>query len=262
VAELTARCPRCKDVITATPNAERAFVCPQCGIRLKAAATPTVSAPAPTAVAPGIPLPRTESGLLLAELRSLQRGQEESLRILRQVLGIVRLRLAPDGGGQLATGSHDLSSILAEVGAEALAMSPPTPVPARRPKTVLLIDDDNEARRVARAALEVAQVPVRAVADGKAAIAAIAAEKPDVIVLELGLPEPMAGRDVINTIKATMEWVGIPIVLYTRLPIASQKEARAIHGADDLITKGASAVDALVARVTQILRIEAHAREA
>jgi CheY-like chemotaxis protein/DNA-directed RNA polymerase subunit RPC12/RpoP len=249
VAELTARCPRCKDLITATPSAERVFVCPRCGTRLKAAATPTVSAQAPAAAAPGIPLPPTESGLLLAELRSLQRGQEESLRILRQVLGIVRWRLAPEGAA------------LAEVGAEALAMSPHTPVPTRRPKTVLLIDDDNEARRAARAALEVAQVPVRAVADGKAAIAAIAAEKPDVIVLELALPEPMAGRDVINTIKATMEWVGIPIVLYTRLPIASQKEARAIHGADDLITKGASAVETLVARVTQILQIEARARE-
>ena len=237
MAELTARCPRCNDLITATPDAERVFVCPRCGTRLKAAA------------APGIPLPPTESGLLLAELRSLQKGQEESLRILRQVLGIVRSRLAPDGAA------------LADVGAEALAMSPRTPVPTRRSKTVLLIDDDHEARRAARAALEGAHVPVRAVADGKTAIAAIAAEKPDVIVLELGLPEPMGGRDVINTIKATMEWVGIPIVLYTRLPIPSQKEARAIHGADDLVTKGASAVEALVARVTQILQIEARARE-
>ena len=250
MAELTVRCPRCQGLITATPNPESHFICPQCGTRLKAAGAPTVSADARTAAAPGTPLPPTEAGLLLAELRSLQRGQEETLRILRQVLGSVRLRLAPAGADRLP-----------EVGAEALVMSPPTPMPTRRQKTVLLIDDDNEARRAARAALEGAHVPVRAVADGKAAIAAIAAAKPDVIVLELGLPEPMAGRDVINTIKATMEWVGIPIVLYTRLPIASQKEARTIHGADDLITKGHSAVEALVARVTEILQLEAHARE-
>jgi two-component system KDP operon response regulator KdpE len=136
-------------------------------------------------------------------------------------------------------------------------MSRHPPVPTRRrQKTVLLVDDDNAARREAEAAFEAAHVPVRAVADGKAAIAAIATEKPDVIVLELGLPEPMTGRDVINMIKATMEWVGIPIVLYTRLPIESQKEARAIHGADDLITKGSSAVEGLVARVIQIFQRE------
>ena len=36
----------------------------------------------------------------------------------------------------------------------------------------------------------------------------------------------MPGKDVVNVIKATMEWVDVPIVLYTRIPIESQKEAR------------------------------------
>ena len=45
---------------------------------------------------------------------------------------------------------------------------------------------------------------------------AIAAEKPDVIALELDIGGSMAGKDVINMIKATMEWVDIPILLYTR----------------------------------------------
>ena len=36
----------------------------------------------------------------------------------------------------------------------------------------------------------------------------------------------MAGKDVVNMIKATMEWVDIPIVLYTRAAIANQKDAR------------------------------------
>jgi DNA-binding response OmpR family regulator len=126
----------------------------------------------------------------------------------------------------------------------------------RRRKTVLLIDHDDGARREASAAFEAAHVPVRTVADGRAAIAAFTAEKPDVIVLELGLPDPMSGRDVINVIKATMEWVGIPIVLYTVLPIESQEEARTIHGADDLVPKGPGQVEALVARVIQIFQRE------
>jgi CheY-like chemotaxis protein len=101
-----------------------------------------------------------------------------------------------------------------------------------------------------------AQVPVRAVADGRTAMSTIAMEKPDVIILELGLSEPMTGKDVINMIKATMEWVDIPIVLYTRLPIKSQQEARTIHGADELILKGAVNVDTLVARAIQIFQRE------
>ena len=46
------------------------------------------------------------------------------------------------------------------------------------------------------------------------------------IALELDLGGAMAGKDVINMIKATMEWVDIPIILYTRVAVESQKEAR------------------------------------
>jgi hypothetical protein len=64
----------------------------------------------------------------------------------------------------------------------------------------------------------------------------------------------MAGKDVVNVIKATMEWVDIPIVLYTRLPIPSQKEARQIHGADELVAKSPNGVEALVMRVISLFR--------
>jgi DNA-binding response OmpR family regulator len=96
-------------------------------------------------------------------------------------------------------------------------------------------------------------VPIRAVADGNAGIQAIAAEKPDVIALELDIGGSMAGKDVIDMIKATMEWVDIPILLYTRVPLDSQKEARTVHGADDLVLKR-SGPAALVARVITIFR--------
>jgi CheY-like chemotaxis protein len=130
---------------------------------------------------------------------------------------------------------------------------PLAPVRTRRRKTVLLIDDDPATREAAVAELEQAQVPVRAVADGNAGIQAIATEKPDVIAIELGLAGSMAAKDVINMIKATMEWVDIPILLYTRLPLESQKQARAEHGADDLVLKR-SGPAALVSRVITIFR--------
>src|SRR5262249_55807016 len=127
------------------------------------------------------------------------------------------------------------------------------PLRSRQRKSVLLIDDDDESRRAAIEAFEPADVPVRVAPDGSAGVAWIAMEKPDVIVLELGLSGPMAGKDVINMIKATMEWVDIPIVLYTRVPVASQKEARTVHGADEYVLKEAGA-DTLVGRVVRLFR--------
>jgi hypothetical protein len=54
-------------------------------------------------------------------------------------------------------------------------------------------------------------------------------------------------------IKATMEWVDIPILLYTRATIASQKEARQIHGADELVPKG-NGPAALVSKIVSLFR--------
>jgi DNA-binding response OmpR family regulator len=81
----------------------------------------------------------------------------------------------------------------------------------------------------------------------------MAAEKPDVIALELGLGGDMGGKDLVNMIKATMEWVDIPIILWTREGVATQKEARQIHGADEVVQKSAGPA-ALVARVITAFR--------
>jgi hypothetical protein len=54
-------------------------------------------------------------------------------------------------------------------------------------------------------------------------------------------------------IKATMEWVDIPIVLWTREAVPNQKEARQVHGADEVVPKSGGAA-ALVARVITLFR--------
>jgi DNA-binding response OmpR family regulator len=54
-------------------------------------------------------------------------------------------------------------------------------------------------------------------------------------------------------IKATMEWVDIPIVLWTRENVSNQREARQIHGADEVVAKSAGPA-ALVARVISLFR--------
>ena len=63
----------------------------------------------------------------------------------------------------------------------------------------------------------------------------------------------MGGKDLVNMVKATMEWVDIPIMLWTREAVANQKEARQIHGADEVVPKSGGAA-ALVARVINVFR--------
>jgi CheY-like chemotaxis protein len=189
-----------------------------------------------------VPSPAVPVGLesLFEELRAMRAVQDEILALLKN-------RLAPGEPASIADDGA-FSGPDADV-------PPPSPVVrSRRRKTVLLIDDDPSSRIAALQALELAEVPTRTAPDGNAGLAAIAHEKPDVIVLELGIDGAMSGKDVVNMVKATMEWVDVPIILYTRVPIESQKEARTIHGADELVQKGPDGPSQLVTRVVALFR--------
>jgi CheY-like chemotaxis protein len=168
--------------------------------------------------------------LLLNEMRVVRSVQEEILAALR-VAAVSAVPAVP-------------------VGEEGPAL---TPIRVRRRKTVVLIDDDEKTRAAAVAELQQADVPVRACADGDAGLAAIAEDKPDVIVLEHAIKGKTEGRDVINMIKATMEWVDIPIILWTREEVASQKDVHRIHGADEVVHKSAGP-QALLTRVITVFR--------
>jgi CheY-like chemotaxis protein len=227
------QCPKCRSSFDATPDAEGLFSCPSCGARLRS----RPAAAASTSPTPASPPPAPALDAILAELRAMRSLQEEVLSLLRA---------SHEGGAAGETPGR---------AAEDEAAVAPRPVlRARRQKTVLLIDDQDESRKAAVAALEQARVPTRGFPDGPRGLEGLAAERPDVIVLELAIGGAMAGRDVINMIRATMEWVDIPIVLYTRLPVESQKEARTVHGADDVVLKGPGSADALVAHVIQLFR--------
>ena len=231
------KCPKCDGSFTGAPDAEGFFHCPQCGAKLRSRQqTPPANPPATSTTAPPNPSagpPGATLDLVLGEVRAVRRVQEEILALLRS--------------------AHSSADVDAGPAADSLDELPPT-IRARRAKSVLVIDDQDETREAVVAALEQAQVPTRAAVDGPRGLEAIAAERPDVIALELAIGGAMAGKDIINMIKATMEWIDIPIVLWTRLPIESQKEARTVHGADEVVRKGPGAEEALVARAIQLFR--------
>jgi len=177
--------------------------------------------------------------LVLQEVRAVRETQE---RILRAIAELRRASTAAPAGAEGDGEGTDLP--------EEPAFSP---IRDGQRKSVMLIDDDPATREAAVAELQRAEVPVRVFDDGNAALSAIAQEKPDVIALEIGLGGAMGGKDLVNLIKATMEWVDIPIVLWTREGVTTQKEARQIHGADEVVPKSGGPA-ALLACVINVFR--------
>ncbi len=245
-------CPRCKAPLGTVTDTDKIITCGGCGARLvtrpsRAKQPPTpppgpTPAPPPSALrTPPPPLAAADAPPSLAEtlealvreVRALRQGQE-------RVLALLESRGGTPPGRDVDGDEEDEATALA-------------PIRAGSRKSVVLIDDDPATREAALAELKQADVPVRAFTDGNSGISGIAEQKPDVIVLELGLDGQMAGKDVINMIKATMEWVDIPIVLWTRVGVANQKEARLVHGADEIVPKTAGA-GALVGRIINIFR--------
>ncbi|HEX9267328.1 MAG TPA: response regulator transcription factor [Candidatus Limnocylindria bacterium] len=116
-------------------------------------------------------------------------------------------------------------------------------------KTVMVVDDEPKIVQLARDYLEHAGFAVVVAYDGKAALATARAEKPDLVVLDLGLPE-LDGLDVARRLRGESN---VPIVMLTGRSEESDKLVGLELGADDYVTKPFSPKE-LVARVRAVLR--------
>ncbi len=116
-------------------------------------------------------------------------------------------------------------------------------------KTVLVIDDEVKIVQLLRDYLERAGFRVLAAHNGKTALAAARSEKPDLIILDLGLPE-MDGLDVTRALRKDSN---VPIIMLTARSEESDKLIGLELGADDYVTKPFSPKE-LVARVRVVFR--------
>ena len=116
-------------------------------------------------------------------------------------------------------------------------------------KTILVVDDEPKIVQLARDYLERAGYSVLTAHDGKSTLAVVRAEKPDLIVLDLGLPQ-MDGLDVTRAIRKDSS---VPIIILTARTEETDKLVGLELGADDYITKPFSPKE-LVARVRAVLR--------
>ena len=114
---------------------------------------------------------------------------------------------------------------------------------------VLVVDDEPKVSRIARDYLEKNGFRVVTAADGQSALIAARKEKPDLIILDLMLPN-IDGREVCKTIRRESD---VPIIMLTALAEEIDQVTGLEIGADDYITKPFSP-RTLVARVRALLR--------
>ena len=116
-------------------------------------------------------------------------------------------------------------------------------------RTILIVDDEPRIRLVVRGALDEDDMRILEAATGHDAITRAQAERPDLVILDLGLPD-MTGLAVCERLRDT---TGAPILVLSARHSEDEKALLLDHGADDYVTKPFSTVE-LQARVRALLR--------
>jgi DNA-binding response OmpR family regulator len=116
-------------------------------------------------------------------------------------------------------------------------------------RTILVVDDEPRIVKIARDYLERAGFRVLSAGDGRVALTMVRSAKPDLIVLDLALPE-MDGLDVTRALRRDSE---VPIIMLTARDDEADRLIGLELGADDYIVKPFSPKE-LVARVRAVLR--------
>jgi len=117
------------------------------------------------------------------------------------------------------------------------------------PGLVLLVDDEPPIRRLLRTLFEMAGWRVAEAETAGAALDAVAVRRPELVVLDLGLPD-ISGADVLRRLR---EWTQTPVIVLS-VRADEQEKVRLLElGADDYITKPFGSAE-LIARARTVLR--------
>ncbi|MCM0082851.1 response regulator [Geomonas sp. Red32] len=114
---------------------------------------------------------------------------------------------------------------------------------------ILVIDDEAAIQRFLKTALDTADFSVHQAADAHSGLAAAVAVRPDLILLDLGLPD----LDGIEVIRRIREWSQVPIIVLSVREREDDKVKALDTGADDYLTKPFGVAE-LLARVKVALR--------
>jgi CheY-like chemotaxis protein len=116
---------------------------------------------------------------------------------------------------------------------------------------VLLVDDDDVVRRTVRLALEPIGWQVSEAENGEVALQALAAARPDAIILDLMMPK-MDGFEFVRQVRARADWRDIPVVVLTAKELTDEDRNRLNGGVERVIQK--SERDEMLRQLTGELR--------
>jgi signal transduction histidine kinase/CheY-like chemotaxis protein len=117
-----------------------------------------------------------------------------------------------------------------------------------RPGTVLMVEDDEGQRQRVRSILEAQGWTVKEAANGRLALEALAGGVPDIVLLDLMMPE-MDGFQVVAALQENPAWRSIPVVVVTALELTAEDRQRLNRGVEHIVSKNASTPADLMARI-------------
>jgi signal transduction histidine kinase/CheY-like chemotaxis protein len=122
-----------------------------------------------------------------------------------------------------------------------------------RPTRILLVEDDDVQRERVREWLEGQPWIVQEAANGREALARLQAEKPDVILLDLMMPE-MDGFAVVAALQKQPEWRDIPVIVITSLDLDAKDRERLNSGVQSVLVKETFRPAELVERIRRLVQ--------
>lgn len=124
--------------------------------------------------------------------------------------------------------------MVAAASGQSLMSDVPGAAPApERATRVLVVDDEPQLLRALRINLAARHYDVDTADDGESALRSAAARPPDLVVLDLGLPD----MDGVEVIRALRGWTPVPIIVLSGRAGSSDKVHALDAGADDYVTK-------------------------
>jgi signal transduction histidine kinase/CheY-like chemotaxis protein len=123
--------------------------------------------------------------------------------------------------------------------------------PSRRTR-ILVVEDDPVQRKRAHSWLEPQQWIVKEAANGQEALAALREERPDLILLDLMMPE-MDGFQLVAALQKEREWCDIPVVVITAMDLTAADRVRLNSGIESVLVKNSFQSSELVARIRRLV---------
>ena len=116
--------------------------------------------------------------------------------------------------------------------------------------TILVVDDEDAIRSGLAAALKRARFQVIEASNGVEALSLVEKYRPDIIVLDILMPE-MDGREVCRRLRQAEDWT--PVIMLTQIAATGEKISSLEEGADDYLNKPFDSYE-LIARIKALLR--------